>query len=155
MLLKILLYFCNLSTAKGMIVNMSEKTSSENRDCQLLTRIESIPFSHWHVKPRVIIGTATFFDGFDSLALAYALPVLIGLWRLNTGQTGMLISAGYLGQAIGAVIFGYLAERFGRVFSIKISMFLMSIMGLLCMFAGSFNMLFALRFIQGALSPIK
>ncbi|WP_415466237.1 MFS transporter [Clostridium saccharoperbutylacetonicum] len=134
---------------------MSEKTSSSsinslaNRESDLLGRIESVPFCKWHIKPRVIIGTATFFDGFDSLSLAYALPVLIGLWKLSAGQIGMLIAAGYLGQAVGALMFGVIAERYGRVFSIKISIFMMSIVGLACMFAGNFEVLFVLRFLQG------
>ncbi len=123
--------------------------SSTNRTSELLARMESIPFSRWHLKPRVIIGTATFFDGFDSLSLAYAMPVLIGLWHLNAGQIGMLIAAGYLGQAVGALVFGVIAERFGRIFSIKGSMFMMSIMGIACMFAGNYNILFSLRFLQG------
>ena len=130
---------------------MSEKASSvsTNRESDLLTRIESVPFCKWHIKPRIIIGTATFFDGFDSLSLAYALPVLIGLWKLSAGQIGMLIAAGYLGQAVGALMFGVIAERYGRVFSIKISIFMMSVVGLACMFAGNFEVLFVLRFLQG------
>ncbi|AKN31661.1 membrane protein [Clostridium carboxidivorans P7] len=128
---------------------VSDSNSSPNRASQLLARMESIPFSRWHVKPRVIVGTATFFDGFDSLTLAYAMPVLIGLWHLKAGQIGMLIAAGYLGQAVGALIFGVVAERFGRIFSIKGSIFLMSVVGIACMFAGNYNILFALRFLQG------
>ncbi|WPC43704.1 MFS transporter [Clostridium sp. JS66] len=123
--------------------------SSTNRASELLTRLASIPFSRWHIKPRVIIGTATFFDGFDSLSLAYAMPVLIGLWHLTAGQIGMLIAAGYLGQAVGALIFGVIAERFGRVTSVKGSIFLMSVIGIACMFAGNYNILFTLRFLQG------
>lgn len=142
---------------------MSEKTSSyalnsdsnsfandsQERSSQLLARMESVPFCRWHIKPRVIIGTATFFDGFGSLSLAYALPVLISLWKLSAGQIGMLIAAGYLGQAVGAIIFGAIAERYGRIFGVKVSMFLMSVIGIACMFAGNYNTLFILRFLQG------
>ncbi|OAA88813.1 MFS transporter [Clostridium coskatii] len=128
---------------------VSDLSSSEDRYSQLLMRMESIPFSRWHVKLRVIVGTASFFDGYGALSLAYALPVLISLWHLNTAQSGMLIAAGYLGQAVGAIIFGVIAERFGRVFGIKASMFMMSIMGIACMFAGNYTALFILRFLQG------
>ena len=44
----------------------------------LIRRIESVPFSRWHTKARVIVGSATFFDAFDALSLAFVLPVLIG-----------------------------------------------------------------------------
>jgi putative MFS transporter len=52
----------------------------------LLGRIERLPLSRWHLKARVIIGTATFFDGIDFLAIALALPVLAGSWHLSQVQ---------------------------------------------------------------------
>ncbi|WP_244927419.1 MFS transporter [Priestia filamentosa] len=126
-----------------------EEASLSNRASELITRMESVPFSRWHVKPRVIMGSATFFDAFDALSLAFVLPVLIGLWNLNPGQIGILIGSGYLGQAIGAIFFGWLAERFGRVFSAKWTVLLMSVMSIACVFAGNFEMLLLFRFIQG------
>ncbi|MBI0579939.1 MFS transporter [Neobacillus cucumis] len=133
---------------------MSEITKTviyndESRASDLIGRIESVPFSRWHIKPRVIMGSATFFDAYDALSLAFVLPVLIGLWKLTPGQIGILISSGYLGQAVGAVFFGWLAERFGRTFSAKWTILLMSIMSIACMFAGNFHFLLLFRFIQG------
>lgn len=126
-----------------------DETGLSNRASELITRMESVPFSRWHVKPRVIMGSATFFDAFDALSLAFVLPVLISLWNLNPGQIGILIGSGYLGQAIGAIFFGWLAERFGRVFSAKWTVLLMSVMSIACVFSGNFEMLLLFRFIQG------
>ncbi|WP_342474639.1 MFS transporter [Bacillus sp. FSL L8-0215] len=120
-----------------------------DRASQLLTRMESVPFSRWHLKPRIIMGSATFFDAFDALSLAFVLPVLIGMWNLSPAQIGLLIGSGYIGQAIGAIFFGWLAERHGRVFSAKWTVFLMSIMSIACVFSGNFMALFIFRFIQG------
>jgi putative MFS transporter len=127
----------------------NDEINQSNQASNLIARIESIPFSRWHIKPRVVMGSATFFDAFDSLSLAFILPVLIGLWKLNPGQIGILISIGYLGQAVGAVIFGWMAERFGRIFSAKWTILLMSVMCIACVFAGNFNVLLLFRFIQG------
>lgn len=115
----------------------------------LLFRIENVPFSRWHTKARIIMGSATFFDAFDALALAFVLPVLIGLWHLSPLQVGMLIASGYAGQVIGALLFGWLAERYGRVPSVTATVALMSAMSIACATAGSFDVLFALRFLQG------
>ncbi|USD79486.1 MFS transporter [Bacillus safensis] len=120
-----------------------------DRASQLLTRMESVPFSRWHLKPRIIMGSATFFDAFDALSLAFVLPVLIGMWNLSPAQIGLLIGSGYIGQAIGAIFFGWLAETRGRVFSAKWTVFLMSIMSIACVFSGNFMALFVFRFIQG------
>ena len=46
---------------------------------ELIARIESVPFSRWHIRPRVIMGSATFFDAFTALSLASATPVLVRL----------------------------------------------------------------------------
>ncbi len=123
--------------------------NSLTRSAQLLFRIENVPFSRWHTKARVIMGSATFFDAFDALSLAFVLPVLIGLWHLSPAQIGVLIASGYLGQVIGALLFGTLAERYGRVPSAATTIGLMSVMSIVCAFTGNFNMLFLARFIQG------
>ena len=72
-------------------------------------RIERLPESRWHRKIRIIIGAVTFFDAFDAVSIAFVLPVLSPLWHLSYGETGLLISAGFFGQMLGAVLFGYLA----------------------------------------------
>jgi len=119
------------------------------RSAELLARMGNVPFSRWHTKARVIMGSATFFDAFDALALAFVLPVLIGLWHLKAAQIGVLIASGYLGQVIGALLFGWLAEKYGRVRSATVTITLMSVMSLVCVFTGSFNALFVCRFVQG------
>lgn len=68
---------------------------------------------------------------------------------MTPGEIGILIGSGYLGQTVGAIFFGWLAERYGRVYSAKWTVFLMSVMGIACAFAGNFEMLLILRFIQG------
>ena len=83
-------------------------------------------------------GICYLFDAFDALSLAFVLPVLIGMWNLSPAQIGLLIGSGYIGQAIGAIFFGWLAERRGRVFSAKWTVFLMSIMSIACVFSGNF-----------------
>ncbi|MEH7732808.1 MULTISPECIES: MFS transporter [Bacillus] len=137
-----------------MTLEVSENSNSHDgqvvdRASQLLTRMESVPFSRWHLKPRIIMGSATFFDAFDALSLAFVLPVLIGMWSLSPAQIGLLIGSGYIGQAIGAIFFGWLAERRGRVFSAKWTILLMSVMSIACVFSGNFMALFIFRFIQG------
>src|SRR5262245_13351706 len=115
----------------------------------LIARLESLPFSRWHTKARVIVGSATFFDAFTALSLAFALPVLIGRWHITPAQSGILIGSSYVGQFVGALVFSYLAERFGRIPSAAIATGLMSVMSLACVTAWNFPVLLACRLIQG------
>jgi MFS transporter, putative metabolite:H+ symporter len=111
--------------------------------------MERVPFSRWHTKARLVIGSATFFDAFDALSLAFALPVLVSLWHISPPQIGVLISASYVGQLFGALFFTALAERFGRIPGATAAVGIMSVMSLGCVFAGSFWGLLVLRFLQG------
>jgi len=72
------------------------------------SRIERLPFTSWQVKTLTIICALTFFD---AMTVAFALPVLIGAWSIKPQYIGLLISAGFLGQMLGAITFGRVAER--------------------------------------------
>ena len=112
-------------------------------------RLERLPYCSWHLKMRLIICTAWFFDAFDSIAIAVVLPPLIGMWHLVPQQIGPLIGIGFLGQLIGAIAFGWIAEKWGRRSSMLATLLIFSLGALACAAATSYAMLFWLRFIQG------
>jgi putative MFS transporter len=115
----------------------------------VVARIERLPTSWWHVKTRIIVGVATFFDAFDALAIATVLPVLVPLWKIAPPQIGLLISAGFLGQLIGALFFGWIGERFGRMQAMVWSIATFAVMSFVCALAWDYNSLLVFRFIQG------
>jgi putative MFS transporter len=115
----------------------------------LIARLERVPFSRWHRRARITMGSATFFDAFDALSLAFVLPVLVRLWGITPVEIGWLISVGYLGQFVGALMFGALAERYGRIPSAAGATALMSVMSLACALSGNFQTLLVLRLVQG------
>jgi MFS transporter, putative metabolite:H+ symporter len=116
---------------------------------ELLARMESVPFSRWHAQARIVMGSATFFDAFNALSLAFALPTLIRLWHISPRQSGFLISASYVGQLVGALVFSGLAEKFGRIRGTAAAVAIMSVMNFGCAVAGSFSALLACRLVQG------
>src|SRR6266849_4678300 len=89
----------------------------------LIARLEGVPFSRWHMRARIVMGSATFFDAFDALSLAFVLPILSGLWHLSAVEIGIR-------SAAAAVA-------------------IMSVMSLGCALAGNFAALFACRLVQG------
>src|SRR5579871_2911977 len=116
---------------------------------EMAARIERLPLSMWQIRARLIVGTATFFDAFDALAIAYVLPVVVLLWHLSPQQAGILISGGFFGQLFGALFFGWIAERFGRLKSLMSSIGLFGILSLACAFAWDYTSLLTLRTLQG------
>ncbi|HTM58815.1 MAG TPA: MFS transporter [Burkholderiales bacterium] len=115
----------------------------------IAARLERLPVSPWHIKMRVVFGVATFFDAFDALTVAFVLPAIIGPWKIAPGDIGNLIAIGFAGQAIGALFFGWLAERIGRVLAARITIAIFAAMSFVCATAGSYDELFWYRFIQG------
>jgi putative MFS transporter len=111
--------------------------------------MEQVPFSRWHMTARLVMGSATFFDAFNALSLAFALPSLIRLWHITPQQSGILISSSYVGQLAGALFFSALAEKVGRIRGTTAAIAIMSVLSFGCMFAGNFPTLLACRFVQG------
>jgi MFS transporter, putative metabolite:H+ symporter len=115
----------------------------------IVARLERLPTSWWQVRTRIIVGVATFFDAFDALAIASVLPVIVPLWKLTPPQIGFLISAGFLGQLVGALLFGWIAERYGRMTAMVWSIALFALMSLVCALAWDCNSFLVFRTIQG------
>ncbi|HXQ50251.1 MAG TPA: MFS transporter [Stellaceae bacterium] len=118
-------------------------------DYQIAARIERLPISAWHARIGVVVCAGFFFDAFDIMTLAYALPVLVGRWHLAPGEIGTAISIGFIGQIFGALFFGWLAEKKGRVPSAVATVLLYALMSLACAFAWNLPSMMVMRFIQG------
>lgn len=115
----------------------------------LIARLERLPMTRLHILARLVVGCATFFDGYTALTIAYALPVLVKEWSMTTQTAGYIISVGYLGQLCGALFFGWLAERKGRLRVTTMTVAVYSLMNVFCVLAWSPVSLGLFRFIQG------
>ena len=118
-------------------------------NAELVARLERLPVTPRLLLIRVIVGIATFFDGYTVLAIAFALPQLVSEWKLTPTEVGFIISAGYVGQLFGAVIFGSVAEKIGRLRTLFITIVLFVSMDVSCLFAWSGASMIAFRFLQG------
>jgi MFS transporter, putative metabolite:H+ symporter len=120
-----------------------------HRDETLIARLEAVPASRWHVRARVVMGSATFFDAFNALSIAFVLPILVREWHISAPRIGVMIGASYVGQFIGALVFSWAAERWGRVKCAAAATAIFAAMSLACAAAWNFDVLLACRFIQG------
>ena len=115
----------------------------------IAARIERLPFSSWHISVIVILGVAIFFDSFDSLSLAFVLPVIVPAWHIPPASIGGLIGIANLGQAIGAIAFGFIAERVGRIPAARLTIGIYALMSFACAMTTSYDQLLGCRFVQG------
>jgi len=70
-------------------------------------------------------------------------------WSLTPAWVGFILSAGYVGQLIGAVMFGWVAEKIGRLPTLLITIVLFVSMDVACLFAWSGASMLVFRFFQG------
>jgi putative MFS transporter len=77
------------------------------------------------------------------------MPSLVEEWSLTPAWIGLILSAGYLGQLIGAVLFGWVAEKIGRLPTLLITIVLFVSMDVACLFAWSGASMLIFRFFQG------
>jgi putative MFS transporter len=131
------------------IKGQDAKRVAVTRAAVIIARMEALPLSRWHLKARLIVGSATFFDAVDTVAIGMVLPVIGQAWQLTPQEIGWLVSGGFLGQMVGAIGFGYLSERIGRIATAMITTAIFALGGIASAFAFSFASMFVLRLLQG------
>jgi PHS family inorganic phosphate transporter-like MFS transporter len=83
-------------------------------DGSVLTALDDAPLSRYHYRAAATAGMGFFTDAYDLFVVGAVLVILKAQWHLTTSQTSW-VSAAALGSAfIGALIFGRLADVFGR-----------------------------------------
>ena len=88
-------------------------------------------------------------DGFDLLAASLVSPILKREWQLEPEMLGLLLSAGPLGTATGALLLSPMADLYGRRSAILANLLLMSLGMTLSALADSVTQLTVLRFLTG------
>ncbi|MGP9529523.1 MFS transporter [Glutamicibacter sp. AOP5-A2-18] len=88
-------------------------------------------------------------DGFDLLILSFALSGIIATFGLTDIEAGSLHTITLLGAVLGGIVFGVLADRFGRVKILTYSVVLFALFTGLSAVATGFADLAAYRFIAG------
>ncbi|MDX3054539.1 MFS transporter [Streptomyces sp. NE06-03E] len=115
----------------------------------IAARLERLPHSRWHVKVRFLIGAVTFFEAFDQLLAASALPVLMKEWNLSTGQATFAVTSASIGMLLGALAAGWLGDRIGRVRTVALGVAVTGLASLAVAFSGTIEMFSLFRFLQG------
>lgn len=93
--------------------------------------------------------TFLFFDGIDGQMIGYAAPALLHDWHLNRLALGPILTANILGFGFGAMIFGLLADRFGRRFSTLLCLGTFGLFNVLTATAHSVETMMVYRFLAG------
>ena len=115
----------------------------------ILERLETLPVGSFHYKLLVVTGLGWLFDSMDTGLISFVLPILAKEWNLTPEQVGWIGSVGLIGMALGAVLAGTIADKFGRKNVFAATVILYSVSTGLCAISWSYESLLVFRFLVG------
>ncbi len=116
---------------------------------QIIEALNRSSFTRRHLAFYMTIVFCHFFDGFDIQMMGFALPGIIGEFKLTPGQAGFLASSVFTGMLLGGIIVGTLADSIGRKNALIFAIVTYGLMGLCAGLAPSYESLVAIRVVQG------
>lgn len=132
-----------------VVKNGSAALDGDDARNAIVARLERLPTTPLHRRAMSVLALGTFLDSFDTLAIASALTVIFASLHIGFVATGFLLSIGYLGQFVGALLFGVLSERWGRKSAFIISLIVMGVFCLTSAVAWDFGSLALSRALLG------
>ena len=88
-------------------------------------------------------------DALDVQIFSFVIPSLLVLWHISTAEAGILGTITLLVSALGGWLAGALADRYGRVRVLQVTIVWYAVFTFLCGFAQDFTQLFIFRALQG------
>jgi len=115
----------------------------------LLHRLDRLPVSRPHFLLLIIGVLGYTFDGTDVAIIAFLLPALHNIWSLDGAQLGLIGSATPIGVLVGALLAGYMGDRFGRKTVMCWALALYCVMTLVAAFSTNFTVFIIARVLAG------
>ena len=112
-------------------------------------RLDRLPISSFHYRIFWLIGAGMFFDGYDLYVGASVLGAAVQTKFATLAQVPQFISWTFVGMTIGAVIAGFLGDRFGRRFTYQFNLLVFGVASFAAAAAPSMDWLIAARFVMG------
>ena len=111
--------------------------------------IDDRPISALQIRVFVLCGFVALLDGVCSQGIGVAAPAMRQALGVSTVAFQWAFSLGLFGAAIGAMVFGPIADRIGRKPTLVFAVALFGLMTLATAFASSFPVLLLYRFLAG------
>lgn len=77
-------------------------------------RLDRLPWTPLHTRLTLALGVGWLLDSFEVNIIGNVLGILQKLWKLTAVEASALVTVWLVGIMVGALLFGYLADRFGR-----------------------------------------
>ncbi len=76
--------------------------------------LDGLSWKPVHTRITLVLGLGWMLDAFEVNIIGGVLGILQKLWQVTSEQASLLVSVWLVGIMVGAFLFGYCADRFGR-----------------------------------------
>jgi MFS transporter, putative metabolite:H+ symporter len=112
-------------------------------------RLDRLPVTRLHRKVFNLVGVGMFFEGFDIYIAASVLGATYKTGFSTLAQNGLFISMTFVGMTMGALLTGFLGDRYGRRFTYQLNLIIFGVAALVSAVAPDMRTLIVLRFLMG------
>src|SRR5215470_5029393 len=112
-------------------------------------RLDRLPIGSFHHRIFWLVGAGMLFDGYDLYVFTNVLPAAAQGGFSTPLENADFISKTFLGMTIGALLTGFLGDRYGRRFTYQINLLVFGLASLAAAFAPNMTTLIWLRFVMG------
>jgi MFS family permease len=88
-------------------------------------------------------------DAMDVQMFSFAIPAITAAFAINNAEAGLILTATLLSSAIGGWVAGMVADRYGRVRTLQLTIAWFAVFTFLCGFAQNYAELFTFRALMG------
>lgn len=112
--------------------------------------VQDLPW-RWSVQGRIFIigGLGYLFDAYDIALNGFLMPLLGDHFDLTLAERGLVATANLVGMAVGAVVWGAVADRIGRKQAFSVTLLIFALFSVLGALAPIYSVFLLLRFLAG------
>ena len=126
----------------------SDYTTSKDSP-SVAARMDRLPVVRSHKLITIVIGLGVFFDQYENFLAPIMSTVLKKHFDLSGTQLSLVLASAFLGQFVGALWMGRLADRIGRQRTFIINLLVYSLASIVCGLAPHSSVLILARFVAG------
>ncbi|TMR98207.1 MFS transporter [Nonomuraea basaltis] len=112
--------------------------------------VQDLPWK-WPVQGKIFIigGLGYMFDAWDVALNGFLTPLLGTEFGLSVGERGLVATANLIGMAVGAVMWGTIADRVGRKRAFSLTLLIFALFSVVGALAPSYGIFLVFRFLAG------
>ncbi|EQD73613.1 high affinity inorganic phosphate transporter, partial [mine drainage metagenome] len=100
----------------------------------VLAALDGTRVQRFHLRTVLVAGMGFFTDAYDLFVISLAIPILVAVYeggRVNAFAVGLLAASALIGAVLGPLVFGFLADRWGRrkIYAITLSVMAIGAVG--------------------------